>query len=62
MRMHFYNTFFHADYVEGRYISPAGDDAPPLDALSILRQATQGMILKIISREIKYFKNKIFIT
>ena len=45
------------DYVEGRYVSPAGADAPPLDALSILRQATQGLLhlhtLDICHRDIK---------
>ena len=33
---------FRLDYVEGRYVSPDGDNVLPIDTLSILRQATQG--------------------
>ena len=40
-----FNEMIFTDYVEGRYQSPAGENAPPLDALSILRQATQGKLL-----------------
>ena len=33
------------DYVEGRYVSPEGDNVLPIGTLSILRQATQGMLI-----------------
>ena len=45
------------DYIEGRYTSPVGGNNPPLDSLTILRQATQGLLhlhtLDICHRDIK---------
>ena len=40
---YFWCDNLYLDYVEGRYVSPDGDNVLPIDTLSILRQATQGM-------------------